>query len=138
MGRRGDRRRVDLARGAQINSLHIDRRDLSTILQLDNPIVSLIAADRSVRVNGLRDFQLRRLAALDQIENERCSPDFHRRSPLAHVRVAEDDVKPPITARVHMRLVTGINQRAVIHRVNAHQHAEKIRALRDLINAWLP
>src|SRR5204862_6817744 len=34
-----------------------------------------------------------------------------------------------------MRLVTRIDQRAPIHRVDAHDNTEKISTLRDLINA---
>src|SRR5215813_6178643 len=36
-----------------------------------------------------------------------------------------------------MRLVASIDQRAAIHRIDAHNHAEKIGTLRDLIDAGL-
>src|SRR5207247_7658294 len=48
-----------------------------------------------------------------------------------------DNVKPTVAARVHMRLVTRVDQRSSIHRVDAHNHTEKIGALRDLINTRL-
>ena len=74
---------------------------------------------------------------LDQIENKRGSPDLHGRGPFAHIRVAEDDVKPAITASVNVRFVPRVDQWPAIHRVNAHQHAEKICPLRDLISPRL-
>src|SRR4029450_10667745 len=46
-------------------------------------------------------------------------------------------MEPAITARVHMRLFTRVDQRSPIHRVDAHNHAEEIGALRDLIDAGL-
>src|SRR5262249_7803986 len=36
-----------------------------------------------------------------------------------------------------MRLVACVDQKAPIHRIDAHNNAEKIRALRDLIDAGL-
>ena len=46
-------------------------------------------------------------------------------------------MEPAITARVHVRLVTRVNQRAAIHCIDAHNHTEKISTLRDLIDAGL-
>ena len=92
----------------------------------------MIAADRFVRIDGLRNLQLWRFSALDQIENERRGPDLHGRGPLAHVRIAQDYVKPAIAAGVNMRFVPRVDQGPAVHCVNAHQHAEKIRALRNL------
>ena len=46
-------------------------------------------------------------------------------------------MEPAITARIHMWLVTRVNQRAAIHRIDAHNHTEKISTLRDLIDAGL-
>src|SRR5437763_15594184 len=42
-----------------------------------------------------------------------------------------------ITTRVHVRFVAGVDERTAIHRVDADDHAEKIRALRNLINSRL-
>src|SRR4029453_15522932 len=47
-------------------------------------------------------------------------------------------MKPAVAARVHMRLIAGVDQRTTIHRVDAHHHAEKIGALRNLIDSWIP
>ena len=77
------------------------------------------------------------MAAFNEVENERSGPNFHGCGPFAHVGVPKDDVKPAIAARVHMRLVTRVDQRSPIHRVDANNHTEKIGALRDLINARL-
>src|SRR5438046_8735996 len=128
---------LDSGRGLEINPLHIDRGSLPAIFYFDDPIVSSIAADRFVSIDRLRDLQLWYFSALDQIENKRRSPDFHGRGPFAHIRVAEDDVKPAITASVNMRFVPRVDQWPEIHRVNAHQHAEKICPLRDLISPRL-
>src|SRR6266404_9470758 len=71
------------------------------------------------------------------MENERSRPDLHRRSPLAHVRVAEDNVKTAITTGIGVRLVARVHDRPTIHRVDADEHAEEIGALRNLIDARL-
>ena len=118
-----------LARGVQVNPLHINGRNFAAVLQLNDPIACLIAANGFVGVHRLRNFQLRRFSALDQIQNERSSPKLHHSGPFAHVGIAEDDVKAAVTAGVHMRLVACIDQRTAIHRVDAHHHAEKISAL---------
>src|SRR6266545_7304200 len=36
-----------------------------------------------------------------------------------------------------MRFVTRVDQRAAVHRIDAHNHAEEVRTLRDLIDAGL-
>ena len=130
-------RDVDLGGSPKIDALDIDCRDLPAILELDDPIVSLIAADRFVRINRLRDFKLWRLAAFNQIEHERGRPDFHRRRPFTHVRVAQDNVEASITAGIDMRFVAGIDERPPVHRVDADDDAKKIRALRNLIYTGL-
>src|SRR4029450_10684304 len=83
------------------------------------------------------DIALRSSSAFDQIENKRGCTDFHGACPFAHVRVAEDYVKPAIAACVGMGLVARIDQRAAIHCVDTHQDTEKIRALRNLKNIKL-
>ena len=77
------------------------------------------------------------MAALNQIEHERSRADFQGGRPLAHVGVAQDHVKAPVTAGIDMRFVARVDQRPAIHRVDADHHAEKICALRNLINSRL-
>src|SRR5260370_4594649 len=67
---------VNLGSGLQIDSLHFNRGNLATILQLDDPIAILVAADRFVGVDRLSDFELRRFSAFDQAKHERSRPDF--------------------------------------------------------------
>src|SRR5258708_36364039 len=95
-----------LAGSAQINSLHINGGNFAAVLQFDDPIVSLIATDRFVRVNRLRNFQLWRFPTLDQIQNKRGGPNLHRGGPFAHVGIAQDHVKPAVAARLLMRLIS--------------------------------
>jgi hypothetical protein len=76
---------IEFARSAQIDPLHIDRRDLTPVLQFDDPIVSLIAADRFVCINRLRDLKLGRFPALNQVEHQRRGPNLHGGGPFAHI-----------------------------------------------------
>src|SRR5256885_1561296 len=46
-------------------------------------------------------------------------------------------MEPAITACIHMRLIARVDQGAPIHRIDAHNYAEEISALRDLIDAGL-
>src|SRR6516162_2683176 len=75
---------------------------------------------------------------LDQLENKRHRPEFHRNSELAHVRVTENYMEPAILSRVGVWLVSRIHNGPAIHRVDADQHTKKIRSLRDLKNSRLP
>src|SRR5262245_15136947 len=47
-------------------------------------------------------------------------------------------MKPAVATCVHMRFVASVDQRPAIHRVDAHDNAEKIGALRDLENSRIP
>ena len=123
---------LDLLRRTQIKPLHIDRGDLPSVAQLDDPIVILIATNRFRRVNRLRDFQLRRFPALNQFQHQRGRAQLHRRRPLTHVGVANNDVEPAILAGIGVRLIPRIHQRAAIHGVDADQNAKEIRSLRNL------
>src|SRR3954471_5753880 len=46
-------------------------------------------------------------------------------------------MKSPVLRWVRVRLITRIHERSFVHRIDAHEHAEEIRALRDLVNPWL-
>ncbi len=46
-------------------------------------------------------------------------------------------MEAPITACIDVRFVARVDERPPVHRVDAHEHAEKIRALRNLIHAGL-
>ena len=69
---------------------------------------------------------------LDQLEDQCGGADLQRRGDLAHVGIADDDVKPPVKADVRVRLIPGIDDGAAIHRVDGTKDAEKIRTLRNL------
>ena len=84
------------ARSGEIHALHVDRADLAAIFQFDDPGIGLVAADRLGGLDRLREFQLRRFARFDEFEHQRGRADFQRRGDLAHVGVADDDVKPPV------------------------------------------
>src|SRR5262249_27211069 len=74
---------------------------------------------------------------LNEIQDQSGGPNFHRCGPFAHIGIAKNHVKATITAGVHMRLIARVDQWATIHGIDAHDHAEKISALRNLIDSWV-
>ena len=50
-------------------------------------------------------------ARLDHPQHEVAGPDLEHRGRLAHVRVADDDVQPPVVLGVGVRLVAGVDDR---------------------------
>ena len=79
-----------------------------------------------------RNFELRRFSLLDQVEHDRGRPDFQGCCPLAHVRITDDDMEASIPAWIGVRLVARIDERPLVHGVDAHQRLEKIGPLRNL------
>ena len=74
---------------------------------------------------------------LDQLEDERGGADLERSRDLAHVGIANDDVEAAVPGDIGVGLVAGIDDRAPVHRVDGDEHAEEIRALRNLEEARL-
>ncbi len=77
------------------------------------------------------------LPGFDQFEHQRGRAHLQGGGDLAHVRVADDDVETPVTAAVGVRFVARVDERAAVHRVDADDHAEEIRPLRNLVQARL-
>ena len=75
----------------------------------------------------------RQEALLDHLQHEERGAHFQIGGVLGHVGVADDDVQAAIAVAVGVRLVTGIDDGALHHRVEAHFGFEEIRPLRDLV-----
>jgi len=87
-------------------------------------------------VDRLRNFQLWGLPTLDQIQDQRGGPNFHRCGPTRHVGIAGSH--KPRCARVHMRPHRRVDQGTTIQRVDAHHHAEKSARCGNLIDSRIP
>src|SRR4026209_3024198 len=74
--------------------------------------------------------------ARDKSQPQLRRSDFQRRSILAHVGIAVDEMEPPILFPNRMRLVPRIQNRPVVHRVDAQIRLHEIGSLRQLIMAW--
>ena len=74
-------------------------------------------------------------ALFQQFQDKARRAHFERRRVFAHVGVAADDVQAAIAARGGMRLVTGIDERAIVQRIHAGLDRKVIGALRQLKDA---
>jgi hypothetical protein len=71
-------------------------------------------------------------AVLDQLQDQRRRPRLEERRDLAHVRVADDDVQAAEAVGAGVRLVPGVDDRALERRLQADLDLEEVRALADL------
>ena len=79
-----------------------------------------------------------RNAVLDHLEHDRGGPDLQERRDLAHVRVADDHVQPPVPLGVGVRLVARVDDRALQGRLEPDLGLEEVRALRELEHPAAP
>src|SRR5205823_3633690 len=71
-------------------------------------------------------------ALLQETDHQRSRPHLHRRSPLAHVGVADNYVQASETAWRRVRFVPGVDNWTVVQRIYARLDVEEICPLGEL------
>ena len=71
--------------------------------------------------------------ARDQLQRQLRRPDFQRRAVLTHIGIADDEMEPSIFLPNRVRFVPRIQNRPVVHRIDAQIRFHKISSLRQLI-----
>ncbi len=90
------------------------------------------------RGHGVLDRQIRQEPVLDHLQHDRGGPDLQERGDLAHVRVADDHVEPPVLLRVGVRLVARVDDGALERGLQTDLGLEEVRALRQLVGRAPP
>src|SRR5690349_23658954 len=116
--------------------LKLQSRKPPSVLETNDCFQVRIARQLFHRSHRLIQLDVSYSPSLDEVEHEPGRPDLQRRRILAHVGIADDEMEPAIFSAVGMGLVPGIENRPVVHRIDAQLRFHKISALRELIPSW--
>ena len=120
-------------------ALDLDRRVFATVVEAELALAGRVVGDVLDRLDRVAKREvLVDVVVLDHLEDDRSRPDLHEVGVLAHVRVADDHVQPAILLAVGMRLVAGIDDRAIVRRRARDLLIDVLGALTDaVVNAVL-
>ena len=97
-----------------------------------------IAGGDYVDLSALSEADLRRFADTQKRYRQFDQSHFAPRRRRDHVRVAANDMQPDPFRWIGMRLVTRVEKRPTIKRLEAHRLHQEIRALAELVVAFSP
>ena len=115
--------------------LNVEARDGAAVLLTNRRLQILIARQLLHRSDGMFQFKSRGNLARDQFQCQLRRPDFQRRGVLAHIGIADDEMEPSIFFPNRVRFVPRIQNRPVVHRVDAQIRLHEVGSLRQLIMA---
>ena len=94
--------------------LHVERTDGPAVLELDNPLLSGVARDLARALHGIGKNQIpRQMAVFEQRQDAGGRAYLQRRGKRAHVRVADEQMKPAIFPVIGQRFVARVDDRAI-------------------------
>ena len=94
--------------------LNIERADGLAIFQPHDPGASRVAGNVARALDGIGQNKILRQPALfEQRQDAGSRPDFQSRRKRAHVRIADEQMKPAIFSIIGERLVAGVDDGAV-------------------------
>ena len=94
--------------------LDIERANSFTVLKIDNPLSGRIARDVASAPDGVVENKIaRQLALFEEREHRRGGADLQRVGKRAHVRIANEQMEPPIFAVIGQRFIARVNDGAV-------------------------
>ena len=92
--------------------LRVQRRDVAATGQPDRLATGGVVRDLPDRPDRVLEGEIaQRHSGLDHLQHQRRAADLEQRGRLAHVRVADDDVQPPVPFGVGVRFVPGVDDR---------------------------
>jgi hypothetical protein len=114
----------------------LERRALRAVVHRNPRAQGRVVRDVTDRPHRIAEGEvLRDGAVLDHREQQRGHAVAEIDRVLRHVRVADDHVEPAVFLAIGMRLVAGVHDRPLHHRVESDLGLEEIRALGDLVGA---
>ena len=113
--------------------LNIQACNRAAVLLADRRLQILIARQLLHCRDRLFQLKHRSSPSRDQLQGQLRRPDFQGRSVFAHIGIANDEMEPPILLPHRMGLVPRIQNRPVMHRINAQIRLHKVGPLRELI-----
>ncbi len=98
----------------QVLALDVERAGLSSVGQSHPSPAGDVVADLADGPDGVleRHVPEHDVGLLEHAQQDRAGADLEEGGVLAHVRVADDDVQPPVALGVGVRLVAGVDDRA--------------------------
>ncbi len=127
-----------LAGELHVFHLDLDGGELPAVSQLDQMAAGRVVRDRAQLGDGTVDAQVGgQEPVLDHRQHQRRRAQLEVGGQLAHIGVAEDHVQPAVLFGIRVRLVTGIDDRPLQRRLQAHLDFEEVGSLADL-EAFLP
>ena len=94
----------------EVLRLHLQGGHLATVVQGDGARTRCVVADFSDGPNRVLERQISHHGArLEHAQHEVGSSDLQHRRGLAHIAIADDDVKPSIQVSIRVRLIAGID-----------------------------
>ena len=117
----------------QVAILDLARRRVATVFELHVPSVGEISRDVPDRLDGIEKFDIGHDALLEQFQHEGRRPHLEGGRVFGHVRVADEQMQPPIETPVGQGLVAGVDDRPTELDPLVDFGDDVISPLRDLV-----